>query len=168
MFRLPRGSLQTSTPFGVHPKTSVTFGFPVVAFYPEEILGSKPHFTILRLLFPRGLYHSEVFPDLKVPTPDLKVQQQIVHDLRRYLCNAFLPMFITCNGSINAGSYGQWQISPHAISPTIANDHTCYNKFNTCRSYSCNGLSIPPPHRHPCQVFMILLLPRGRDRFPNP
>ena len=64
---------------------------PKVILRPEHPSIPKSHSTIMRLLPPRGFYHFEIFPVLKVSTPNLKLQQQIVQDLRRYLCNAFPP-----------------------------------------------------------------------------
>ena len=64
------------------------------------------------------------------------------------------PTFIMCNASINAGNYGQWQISRHAILPSSVSDHSRYNKFITCRSCSYNNPSISPPRQHPCQVYI--------------
>jgi len=115
----------------------------------------------------RGSFISEIFPELKAPTPNLKLQQQIVQNLRQYLCNTFLPTFITCNASINADSYRQWQILWHAIPSTSSNDHNRYNRFNMWRSCSykqlINYASTPTPY----QVYMIFLL-LGEDRFLNP
>ena len=78
------------------------------------------------------------------------------------------PTFITCNASINADNYGQWQIFRHAISPISANDHDHYIKFSTYRSYSYIDPSIPSPRRHLCKVYTVLLLLREKDHFPNP
>ena len=78
------------------------------------------------------------------------------------------PTFITCDTSINACYYEQWQIPQYTITPTNVNDHDHYNKFTTCRLCSYSGSSILPPYRHPCHAYMILFLTREGNHFPNP
>jgi len=134
--QLSRASTKKLTTLRVHPGASTTSNLPEVILHPKDPSILKPHSIILRHLPLRGPFHSEVFPDLKVPTPSLKLQQQIVHDPADTCATSSSRAFITCNTPINAVSYEQWQIPWHAIPPTSSNDYSRYNKPNTWRSCS--------------------------------
>ena len=64
---------KSSTP-RVNPEASATPNHPGASLPSEGILGSEPHSTIPRLQPLRGLYHFEVFPILKVSTPNMKLK----------------------------------------------------------------------------------------------
>jgi len=65
----------------VYRGASATPGHPGATLRPEDVLISEPHSIIPKSLPLRGLYHFEVFLVVKVSTPNLKLQQQIIYDL---------------------------------------------------------------------------------------
>ena len=78
-----RFSRETTT-LRVQFRVSATPGQPKAPIRPEDVLGPEPLSPFW------DFYHSEVFSVPKVSALNLKLQQLIVHDLRLYLCNAFL------------------------------------------------------------------------------
>jgi len=131
-----------STTLRVHSETSATSNLPEVILCPKVPFIQKSHSISPRFLHYRVFSTSRFFPSWRSQLWTWSSNKRSSMVSADTYATLFSPTFITCNASINAGNYRQWQISQHAIPLTSVNDHDHYNKFNTCRSCCYNGPTI--------------------------
>ena len=111
----------------IHLEASTTFNLPEVVLHPEDISNSEPYSAIPRPLPLRGLSRSEVLTSLGSPplqdpprSEDFNSEPESSYNRLSLItvescATSFSSTFITCNASINMGSYGQWRVSRNAI-----------------------------------------------------
>ena len=109
-----------------------------------QILPFRSHLPLFRCLF-----HSEVLPDLKAPTPNQRLSTTAHWNLCMPLRSTILPTLKTCN----APTLKQVVIHDSRFSGMQSwlintSDHTHCNKSSMCRSCSYNHPSISPSHHY--------------------